>query len=67
MEDNKAQVKDRDVYLDNVQKEIERRVEIIESPDYEYVPAMSRASKMLAILVGVGGFISIVVVYQLFT
>ena len=67
MEDNKVQVEDRDVYLDEVQKEIERRVEIIESPDYEFVPPMSKASKIMATLVGVGGFISIIVVYQLFT
>ncbi len=67
MEDNKVQVEDRDVYLDEVQKEIERRVEIMESPDYEFVPAMSKTSKVMAVLLGIACFASIIIVYHVFT
>ena len=67
MVDNKAQMGEKDVYLEEVQKEIERRVEIIESPDYEFVPGMSKTNKMIAALVGVACFMSILVVYNLFT
>ena len=56
-------MEDRKTYLDEVEKELEKRVELLESPDYEFIPGMSKVNKIIASLLGIVGFISIIVVY----
>ena len=60
-------MEDRKTYLDEVEKELERRIELIEGPDYEFIPGMSKLNKTLALLLGVICFISIIVVYQVYS
>lgn len=49
---------------EEINKEIIRRVEIIESPDYEFVSVMTRADKIAITILSVVLTVSMIIVYN---
>lgn len=54
-------------YLDEMEQEIEKRVELIESGEYEFVPEIPKGDRIAAIVLGAICLISIVVAYNWWT
>jgi len=49
---------------DDVRKEVERRVAIIESPDYEFVPGLTKVDKIAVLVSSIILTVLLIVVYN---
>lgn len=54
-------------YLEEMNKEIERRIEIIESPEYEYVPEVPRNDIIIATIISAACFFILAIAYNFLT
>lgn len=58
-------MEERKLYLEKVEQEVEKRVELLEQPDYIFVKKMSLVNKAFATAVGTLSFVSIIIAYQI--
>lgn len=53
-------------YLDELEKEVERRIDIIESPDYEFVPDITMVDKIASGIIVIASIAILAIAYNFF-